>query len=151
MNNDNISTEKTPALDLESLKVDVRLLNNPQGKLIGLATVEYHGFYMDNFKVFNGENGLFLGEPTMRDARSNGFVKTIRVKGDELRDALNQKALVGYNAAVEKLISRAAEVKNMEVKPSMQKQMADGAKQAADYNATRPARVKSSKTKTMEV
>lgn len=151
MNNNSISTEKIPALDLEALKVDVHLLNNPKGKLIGLATVEYHGFYMDNFKVFNGENGIFLGEPTIRDAKSNGFIKTIRVKGDELREALNQKALEGYNAAVEKLIARADEAKNMEVKQSVQKQMADGAKQAADYNTTRSTPIKGSKTKSMEV
>ena len=85
--------QKSPAFDPEALQVDVRLLGTPQGKLIGLATVEYYGFRMDNFKVFNGENGLFLGEPTIRDTRSNGFVKTIHVRGEELRAALNQKII----------------------------------------------------------
>ena len=45
--------QKSPAFDPEALQVDVRLLGTPQGKLIGLATVEYYGFRMDNFKVFN--------------------------------------------------------------------------------------------------
>ncbi len=102
----------------------------------------YHGFRMDNFKVFNGENGLFLGEPTVRDPRSNGFVKTIHVRGEELRAALNQKALEGYNAAVEKLIARATAAKGMEVKPSVKEQLAERTKQAARENAARPAPVK---------
>ena len=123
--------------DLSQINVDVRLLNNPQGKLIGLASVEYHGFKMDNFKVFNGENGLFLGEPTIKDGKSNNFIKTIRVSGDELRDALNQKALEGYNRAVEKLQARAAEIISMEVKPSIKRQSAESAEQAAQYNASR--------------
>lgn len=139
--------QNTPALDLDALNVDVRLLGEPQGKLIGLATVEYHGFYMDNFKVFNGENGLFLGEPTVRDPRSNGFVKTIHVRGEELRAALNQKALEGYNAAVEKLVARAAAAKDMEVKPSVKEQLAEGDRQAARENAARPVPVKADRGK----
>ncbi len=140
--------QNTPVIDLEALKVDVRLLNEPQGKLIGLATVSYHGFEMENFKVFNGENGLFLGEPTVRDGRSNNFVKTIRVRGDELRDALNQKTMEGYNAAVETLIARATAAKSMEVKPSVREQLAKGKQQAAKENAVRPAPVRTAKTKT---
>lgn len=138
---------KAPVIDFEALKVDVRLLGTPQGKLIGLATVSYHGFEMDNFKVFNGENGLFLGEPTVRDGRSNNFVKTIRVRGDELRDTLNKKALDGYNAAVEKLVARVNAAKSMEVKPSVREQIADGAKQAAKENAARPAPIRTDKSK----
>ena len=134
--------QKAPVFDPEALQVDVRLLGTPQGKLIGLATVDYHGLRMYNFKVFNGENGLFLGEPTIRDTRSNGYVKTIHVRGEELRNALNQKALEGYNAAVEKLVARAAEARSMEVKPSVKEQLAEGARRAARENAARPATVK---------
>ena len=139
--------QKAPVFDSEALQVDVRLLNVPQGKLIGLATVEYHGFRMDNFKVFNGENGLFLGEPTIRDPRSNGFVKTIHVKGEELREALNQKALEGYNAAVEKLVARANEARSMEVKPSVREQLAEGVRRAAKENAARPVPARADKAK----
>jgi len=133
--------------DLSEINVDVRLLNQPQGKMIGLATVEYHGFKMDNFKVFNGENGLFLGEPTVRDPKSNTFVKSIRTTGEELRETLNQKAFEGYNAAVEKLNARAAEAKNMTVKPSMKEQYANGARQAAEHNAALPPPDRSGKAK----
>jgi len=80
------SNTTTALANLSQINVDVRLLTQPQGKMIGLATVEYHGFKMDGFKVFNGEKGLFLGEPTVRDGRTNNFVKTIRVTGDELRE-----------------------------------------------------------------
>ena len=113
--------------------------------LIGLATVRYHGFRMDNFKGFNGENGRFHGEPTVRDPRSNGFVKTIHVRGEELRAALNQKALEGYNAAVEKLIARATAAKGMAVKPSVKEQLAGGTRQAARENATLPVPAKTKK------
>lgn len=139
--------QKAPVFDSEALQVDVRLLGTPQGKLIGLATVEYHGFRMDNFKVFNGENGLFLGEPTIRDPRSNGFVKTIYVKGEELRNALNQKALAGYHTAVKKLVARADEAQSMKVKPSVKEQLAEGARQAARENTARPAQVKADRGK----
>lgn len=139
--------QKASVFDPEALQVDVRLLGTPQGKLIGLATVEYHGFRMDNFKVFNGENGLFLGEPTIRDPRSNGFVKTIHVKGEELREALNQKALEGYNAAVEKLVARANEARSMEVKPSVREQLAEGVRRAARENAARPVPARADKAK----
>ena len=139
--------QKAPVFDSEALQVDVRLLGTPQGKLIGLATVEYHGFRMDNFKVFNGENGLFLGEPTIRDPRSNGFVKTIYVKGEELRNALNQKALDGYHTAVKKLVARADEAQSMKVKPSVKEQLAEGARQAARENTARPAQVKADRGK----
>lgn len=145
-----VEEQNTTVLDAEALKVDVRLLGEPQGKLIGLATVEYHGFLMDNFKVFNGENGLFLGEPTIRNGRSNSFVKTIHIKGDELRQALNQKTLEGYNAAVEKLIARAAAAKDMEIKPSVKEQLAEGKEQAAQENAARPTKVQN-KTKNIEL
>ena len=136
--------------NISEINVDVRLLNNPQGKLIGLASVEYQGFKMDNFKVFNGENGLFLGEPTVKNPKSNTFDKTIRVSGDELRQALNQKAFEGYNVAVEKLNARAVEAKKMEVRPSMKERYAEGAKQAAEYNNARPAPAKDVKSKGAE-
>ena len=145
----NTATAKTTP-DFSDIEVNVRLLNQPQGKHIAMASVQYHGFNMDNFKVFNGENGLFLGEPTVRDGKSNNFVKTIRVSGDELKAVLNQKALDGYNAAVDKLIARAAEAKTMEVRPSMQKQMDAAAKEAERYNADRPAPA-SGKSKQAEI
>jgi len=142
--------EVKPTANLEEINVDVRLLGTPQGKMIGLATVEYHGFKMDNFKVFNGENGLFISEPTVRDNRSNNFFKTIYVTNKELKDALNQKAFDGYNLAVEKLNARVAEAKKMEVKPSMKEQFANGAKQAAEHNA-KASPGKGDKTKAVEL
>ena len=82
---------------------------------------------------------MFIGEPKIRNGRSNSFVKTIHIKGDELRQALNQKTLEGYNAAVEKLIARAAAAKDMEIKPSVKEQLAEGKQQAAQENVARSA------------
>ena len=139
----------TAFADLSQINVDVRLLTQPQGKMIGLASVEYHGFRMDGFKVFNGEKGLFLGEPTVRDGRTNNFVKTIRVTGDELRDALNRKAYEGYTVAVEKLNARVATAQNMEVKPRIKDELAEGKKWAAEQNGqSSPQRGKGQTTPT---
>ncbi len=35
----------------------------PQGKLIGFASVNYGGVVIDDFKVVDGKNGIFLGAP----------------------------------------------------------------------------------------
>ena len=35
----------------------------PQGKLIGFASVNIGGIVIDDFKVVNGKNGIFLGNP----------------------------------------------------------------------------------------
>ena len=52
-----------------------------------------------------------------------------------------------YNAAVEKLVARAAAAKDMEVKPSVKEQLAEGDRQAARENAARPVPVKADRGK----
>ena len=49
------------------IEVSVRPIE-PQGKLIGFASVNIGGIVIDDFKVVNGKNGIFLGEP--RDRKS---------------------------------------------------------------------------------
>jgi DNA-binding cell septation regulator SpoVG len=143
-------------VDLSQVDVNVRLLTQPQGKMLGLATVSYNGFHMDGYKIFNGDNGLFIGEPTIRDERTGNFVKSIRVSGEDLRQALNEKALQGYNLAVEKLVARAAEATKTAVKPAEQRppsyrtQYRRAAHEAAKHNAALPEAVKGDKAKTAE-
>lgn len=143
-------------IDPSQLGVNVRLLTEPQGKMIGLATVSYQGFYMDGFKVFNGENGLFIKEPTIRDNRTGNFVKSIRVSGDELRAALNQKTFEAYKTAVNVLAARAAEAAKAEVRPSelrqpsYREQYSRAAQQAAAHNAVLPEAANNGKTKNAE-
>ena len=45
------------------ITVSVRPIE-PQGKLIGFASVHFGGVVIDDFKVVDGKNGIFLGAPS---------------------------------------------------------------------------------------
>ena len=51
------------------IEVTVRPIE-PQGKLIGFASVNYGGVVIDDFKVVDGKNGIFLGAPSKPDPTS---------------------------------------------------------------------------------
>lgn len=120
------------------VEVNVRAIE-PRGKLIGLAEVKIGGLRVDDFKVFNGDDGLFLGPPSVRDTHvQGGFRRTARADGD-LQAVLDSKALEGYNVAVDKLVARAAAAQSMEVKPRPIKEQMEKAAEAAEKgNAGRP-------------
>ena len=62
------------------IEVTVRPIE-PQGKLIGFASVNYGGVVIDDFKVVDGKNGIFLGAPSKPDPTSRtGYRSTVRVK-----------------------------------------------------------------------
>ena len=124
------------------VEVNVRAIE-PRGKLIGLSEVKIGGLRVDDFKVFNGDDGLFLGPPSVKDPSvRGGFRRTARADGD-LQAVLDSKALEGYNAAVEKLVARAAAAQLMEVKPRPIKEQMEKAAQAAEKgNAERKAPAK---------
>ncbi|MCD7947885.1 MAG: SpoVG [Oscillospiraceae bacterium] len=121
------------------VEVNVRAIE-PRGKLIGLAEVKIGGLKVDDFKVFNGDEGLFLGPPSVRDSSARGgFRRTARADND-LQEVLNSKALDGYNAARDKLVARAAAAQAMTVKPKpIREQMAEAGQEAAKANADRQA------------
>ena len=80
----------------------------PQGRLIGFASVNIGGIVIDDFKVVNGKNGIFLGEPSKPDPTTRtGYRSTARVTNRALQERLSAAAADGYNVAVEKLIARA--------------------------------------------
>ena len=114
------------------IEVSVRPIE-PQGKLIGFASVNIGGIVIDDFKVVNGKNGIFLGEPSKPDPTTRtGYRSTARVTNRALQERLSAAA------AVEKLIARA---EALSPKP-IREQMANAAKEAAKENATRPAPAK---------
>ena len=130
------------------IEVSVRPIE-PQGKLIGFASVNIGGIVIDDFKVVNGKNGIFkvvngkngifLGEPSKPDPTTRtGYRSTARVTNRALQERLSAAAADGYNAAVEKLIARAEALRPKPIR----EQMANAAKEAAKENATRPAPVK---------
>ena len=80
----------------------------PQGKLIGFASVNIGGVVVDDFKVVDGKNGVFLGAPSKPDPTSRtGYRTTARVTNRDLQAQLDRAAAQGYNQAVEKLLARA--------------------------------------------
>lgn len=124
------------------VEVNVRAIE-PRGKLIGLAEVKIGGLRVDDFKVFNGDDGLFLGPPSVKDPSvRGGFRRTARADS-ELQAVLDSKALDGYNTAVEKLVARAVAAQSMEVKPRpIKEQMAEAAQTAEKANTERKAPAK---------
>ena len=125
--------------DAMKLEVTVRPIE-PRGKLIGFASVNFGGaITVHDFRVFNGENGLFVGVPSVKDSTSrSGYRDTARLIGDDIKNQLNMAARDAYVAEVEKLQARAAAVIAPE-KPSIREQLDKAAQEAAKDNAARPA------------
>ena len=120
------------------IEVSVRPIE-PQGKLIGFASVNIGGVVVDDFKVVDGKNGVFLGAPSKPDPTSRtGYRTTARVTNRDLQAQLDRAAAQGYNQAVEKLLARAEAVRPA----SIREQMAQAAKEAGKENAARPAPTK---------
>ena len=141
-----ISIDEAVALRVEKnleaaplpLEVTVRPIE-PQGKLIGFASINIGGIAVDDFKVVNGKNGVFLGSPSKPDPNSRtGYRTTARVTDRALQERLDAAAANGYAVAVEKLIARAEAVRPA----PMKEQMAKAAKAASRENAARPAPAK---------
>lgn len=108
----------------------------PQGKLIGFASVNFGGVVVDDFKVVNGKNGIFLGAPSKPDPGSRyGYRTTARVTDRGLQERLDGAAYEAYNVAVEKLVARAEAVRPAPIKEQMEK----AAQAAAKENAGRKA------------
>lgn len=121
-----------------SLEVTVRPIE-PRGKLIGFATVNFGGMVtVPDFKVFNGEKGLFVANPSSRDESTrSGYRDTARVMGDDMKNRLNVAVRDAYVAEVEKLQARAAAVQLAPEKPRIKDQLEKAGQEAAKGNAAR--------------
>ena len=129
-----LRVEQTVAAVTEP-QVTVRPIE-PQGKLIGFASVNFGGVVVDDFKVVNGKNGVFLGAPSKPDPTSRtGYRSTARVADRALQERLDAAAADGYGVAVDKLIVRAEAVRPAPMKEQMEK----AAQAAAKENASRTA------------
>ena len=141
MNNE-IDTGQTPAVKLD---VDVRLIE-PKGNLLGFANITVaDSIRIDDFKILQGEKGLFVGMPSKaqtKDGKTN-YYETVRPISKEFRAVLNEAVVEAYHAEVEHLQARAAAVSKL----SIMEQIAEGAKEVAKENAARPAPAKTSKAK----
>lgn len=120
------------------IEVSVRPIE-PQGKLIGFASVNFGGVVVDDFKVVNGQNGVFLGAPSKPDPTSrSGYRATVRINDRATQERLNAAGVQAYNMAVEKLLARAEAVRPAPIREQMDK----AGKEAAQKNAARSAPAK---------
>ena len=120
------------------ITVSVRPIE-PQGKLIGFASVNFGGVVIDDFKVVDGKNGIFLGAPSKPDPASRtGYRATVRIPDRATQERINAAGVEAYHAAVEQLVARAQAVRPAPIK----EQMAEAAKQAGKENTARPAPAK---------
>lgn len=116
------------------IEVSVRPIE-PQGKLLGFASVNIGGVVIDDFKVVDGKNGVFLGSPSKADPSTrSGYRSTARVMNRGLQERLDALTVEAYGRAVEKLVARAEAVRPTPIR----EQMAKAAKEAEKHNAARP-------------
>jgi DNA-binding cell septation regulator SpoVG len=115
----------------------------PKGKLIGFATVTFgEAIAIPDFRIFNGENGLFVGNPSKQDSTSRtGYRDTARLIGDDIKEQLNVAVRDAYISEVEKLQARAAAVAVPE-KPRIRDQLEKAGREAARHNAETQAQGK---------
>ena len=141
-----ISIDEAVALRVEQnlaaatipIEVSVRPIE-PQGKLIGFASVNFGGVVVDDFKVVNGQNGVFLGAPSKPDPTSrSGYRATVRINDRATQERLNAAGVQAYNTAVEKLLARAEAVRPAPIR----EQMAKASQEAEKTRGSRPAPAK---------
>ena len=92
-----ISVDEAVALRVEQnlaaatipIEVSVRPIE-PQGKLIGFASVNFGGVVVDDFKVVNGQNGIFWVRPQNPTPTSRtGYRATVRINDRATQERLN--------------------------------------------------------------
>lgn len=141
--------EGAPVLPMK-LDVSVRPIE-PKGNLVGFASLKINdSFVIDDFKILQGDKGLFVGMPSKPDRNSKtGYRDTARPITKEFRAELTGAVTTAYREAVEKLQARAAAVPAAE-KQSIQKQLTNGEKQAEKDSTSRPFPEKGGRVKNAE-
>ena len=128
--------------NLEAAEVPIEVTVRPierMGKTMGFASVNIGGMVVDDFRVIDGKNGVFLGAPSKPDPTSRtGYRSTERVMDRHLQERLDAAAAQGYTQAVEKLIARAEALRPAPIR----EQMAEATREADKSNAARPAPTK---------
>lgn len=139
------------------LKVDQAVRNAPipveikvrpiadKGKTLGFASVNVGGVVIDDFKLINGANGVFLAAPSKPNPSGRGFRATVWLEDQGLRERLNELAVDAYRDAIGQLRSRAdaAEASLQQAQAErdpapIREQMRQAGKQAQAHNAQRP-------------
>lgn len=81
------------------IEVTVRPIE-PMGSLRGYPSVNIGGIVVDDFKVVDGKNGMFLSPPSKESNRTrSGYRATTRVTSRALQERLDALTVDAYNAA----------------------------------------------------
>ena len=117
------------------IEVSVRPVE-PMGSLRGYASVNIGGIVVDDFKVVDGKNGMFLSPPSKESTRTrSGYRATTRVMSRALQERLDALTVDAYNAAVEQIVAKAEALRPAPIR----EQMARAGREADRANASRPA------------
>lgn len=117
------------------IEVTVRPIE-PMGSLRGYASINIGGIVVDDFKVVDGKNGMFLSPPSKESNRTrSGYRATTRVTSRALQERLDALTVDAYNVAVEQLVARAEALRPAPIR----EQMARAGQEADKANASRPA------------
>ena len=117
------------------IEVTVRPIE-PMGSLRGYASVNIGGIVVDDFKVVDGKNGMFLSPPSKEaPGTRRGYRSTTRVMSRALQERLDALTVDAYNAAVEQLVAKAEALRPAPIR----EQMARAAQEADRANTSRPA------------
>ena len=150
------------------IEVTVRPIE-PMGSLRGYASVNIGGIVVDDFKVVDGKNGMFLSPPSKESNRTrSGYRATTRVTSRALQERLDALTVDAYNAAVEQLVARAEALRPAPIRlyvkvprvpqvlvakaealrpAPIREQLAQAAQAADKANAERPAPDKGKETR----
>ena len=120
-------------------------------KKVGARSVTIHsnglgvgGVVIDDFKLINGSNGVFLAAPSKPNPSGRGFRATVWLEDQGLRERLNELAVDAYRDAISQLRSRAdaaeasleqAEADRDPGPAPIREQMKQAEKQAQAHNA----------------
>lgn len=125
------------------LTVTVRPIE-PMGSLRGYASINIGGIVVDDFKVVDGKNGMFLSVPSKEaPGTRSGYRATTRVTSRALQERLDALTVEAYGAAVDRLVARAEALRPAPIR----EQLARAAQEADKANADRPAPEKGKETR----
>ena len=86
------------------MKAKVKLLENSKSKVKAFVSVEHEGITINDIKVIDGKDGLFISMPT-RSYESDGetkYVNIVYVNDEDLFGDMTETVLKAYKKAVRK-------------------------------------------------
>jgi len=118
---------------------------NPQGSLLGFASINISGIKIDDFKILKNKNGeLFIGMPSKPDETSKTGYRNIVHIEKEIREEFSEKVLDKYHEELDLITVNAGNTIYTPDKPSITEQMIEAEKQVTNNINTQPPSEKKS-------